>query len=224
MINDVLGDGIGYIELIDYMGNDLTVVNTARVSFSKQSDELSHKDVRLISYLAEHGHWSPFAHPQLSFRIKAPISVQRQWEKHRVGCVSNSESTRYVDKSSTYEFYIPKTLRKQGEAKQGSEGTVEEPLNDRLRWWMIGSCNESISSYDVLIKAGVAKEIARDLLPMATYTTWIWTASLATCARVYKERTTDGAQYEIGCYARAMANLIKPLFPVSWEALTKENG
>lgn len=222
IVNNILGDNIGYIELLDHMGSDLTVVNTARVSFARHSSgTLDTRDIRLINYLAKHHHWTPFAHPQIQVRIKAPISVQRQWFKHKIGIAENSESTRYVNMDS--EFYIPKNLRKQSmDNKQASDGDVDETYNRWFRRMAVEHYEKAVSLYKYMLNSNIAKEQARDVLPLATYTTWISTMSLYAAFNLWNQRTHDGAQWEIGQFAKGLESLIEPLFPESWKAL-KEN-
>lgn len=210
------------VELIDYMGDDLSVVNAARVSFDKEASysdfdgaSLPERDQKLINYLAKHNHWSPFAHTSLQFRIKAPIFVARQLGKHQVGLVWNEVSRRYVDDEP--EFYIPKEWRGRPEnAKQGSSGVVDadcEAFNN-----VVGHC---LWMYEDLLKDGVAPEQARMVLPQNTMTSWIWTGSLMAFARVYKQRIDPHAQYESQIVAKLINDNIPRLFKHSWKALTE---
>lgn len=212
----------GFIELIDCLGDDRTVVNAARVSFAKESAEFNDADAKLVKYLADHKHVSPFYHPQLMFRVKAPISVQRQWFKHKVGTAENSESTRYVEIQD--EFYLPDKFRAQSKSnKQGSDGyLVDEPGNYLQAYCnelYTQACEEAFSAYWLMIRAGVAKEQAREVLPLCTYTTWVWTASLAAVAHFIELRDEAHAQFEIRSYAQAMRTLAEQKFPVSIAAL-----
>ena len=234
----------GFVELIDVMGTDLTVCRAARVSFNKQSewdiDEvakkrlidsgstfnteelriLSLKDVKLIQYLAKHNHWTPFAHPQITMRVKAPISIRTQLFKHKQGMVENEISRRYV--SDEPEIYHPRwrTSPTNG-AKQGSEDFLK--FGDEYN-----TCNtvydmvikEAMFAYNTLLAKGIAPEQARFVLPQGTYTEWWWTGSLAAYARVCKLRSDSHAQWEIQQYATAFSDIISPLFRVSWSALT----
>ena len=234
----------GFVELIDVMGTDLTVCRAARVSFNKQSewdiDEvakkrlidsgstfnaeelqvLSLKDVKLIQYLAKHNHWTPFAHPQITMRVKAPISIRTQLFKHKQGMVENEISRRYV--SDEPEIYHPRwrTSPTNG-AKQGSEDFLEfgdEYNNCNTIYEMV--IKEAMFAYNTLLAKGIAPEQARFILPQGTYTEWWWTGSLAAYARVCKLRSDSHAQWEIQQYASAFSAIISPLFPVSWSALT----
>lgn len=218
----------GFVRLIEVMGSDLTVVNAARVSFHKESSwdgdiskALNDKDKKLISYLAKHKHWTPFAHPQIMLHIKAPISIRTQLFKHKVGFVENEISRRYVTEEP--EIYIPKWRTKPTNgAKQGSEDflTNEDTLAaaEAMYFEVAG---DALKTYHWLIGAGIAPEQARFALPQGTYTEWYWTGSLAAYARVFKQRIDPHAQWEVREYATAMGSLIQPYFPVCWEELTK---
>ena len=165
------------IQLIDKLGSDLSVVNAARVSFAKRKDELDEKDDKLIKYLAFHGHWSPFAHAFLSFRIKAPIFVARQLVKHQVGLSWNEVSRRYVDDKP--EFYIPFMWRKRPpeNIKQGS--SKEEIEFDIME--LIDTCK---GTYNYMLEEGIAPEMARMVLPQCMMTEWIWSGSVYAFSRV----------------------------------------
>lgn len=216
----------GFVSLIDYMGSDLTVVNAARVSFNKESkleeqdglSFLSVKDEKLIKYLAKNNHWTPFAHPVISLRIKAPIFVRTQLFKHKVGFTENEISRRYVTFDA--EVYNPhwRDAPKDG-AKQGSSGfsIYNKSADDVFN----SSVEKSITAYKSLLHLGIAPEQARSVLPQGTYTEWWWTGSLSAYARVYKQRIDAHAQWEVQQYAKAIGEIIEPLFPVSWKVLTE---
>ena len=211
-------------EYISHMGDDLTVVNAARVSFDKEgalTDDggLNDKDTRLISYLANHGHWTPFSHPQITLREEVPIFVARQRFKHMIGFTSNEVSRRYVDDQP--KFYYP-LWRKSPEAsiKQGSGLNHDNQLGVGTRYRSF--INDAVNFYDRLIKEGVAPEQARMVLPQSMFTSYYVTGSLAAWARMYKQRMHDTAQKEIQTLAANVADIIEPLYPVSWKALTQE--
>ena len=207
------------VELVDFMGSDLSVVNAARVSFAKVSDEFSDKDAKLISYLAKHGHWSPFAHNSISLRIKAPIFVARQLVKHQVGLVWNEVSRRYVDDEP--EFYFPEVWRGKPEnAKQGSGKDFKPLVNLQFHLAAKAACEEALARYLELVDKDVAPEQARMVLPQNTMTEWIWTGSLMAFARVCKQRLDAHAQLETQEVAKKINDIVEPLFPVSWKALT----
>lgn len=220
------------VDLKDYMGSDLAVVNAARVSFAKESEWeplvegceglpglLSEQDKRLISYLAKHQHWSPFAHNSLTFRIKAPIFVARQLVKHQVGGVWNEVSRRYVDDPPT--FYLPKVWRgKPVNAKQGSSGALEDVQPEMvISQTAQYSTQIALNTYTDMIACGVAPEQARMVLPQNTMTEWWWTGSLMFFARVCKQRLDPHAQQETREIAEQLAASIPQVFQHSWKAL-----
>lgn len=236
MSQDPLKDGISSVQLMDVMGSDLTVVNAARVSMSKESVEhpsgsLYEHDERLISYLARHNHWTPFSHPQVSLRIKMPIFIARQWFKHQVGFARNEVSRRYV--SDTPEFFLPTEWRGRApNVKQGSSNEIVDTLRhfDPCTWesWQTEPMNlaalhnqASLQSYSELLDSGVCPEQARMVLPQSMYTEFIETGSLAAYARLCKLRLDPHAQLEVRQYAQVVSDLIEPYFPVSWKALTQ---
>lgn len=201
-----------------HMGDDLMVVNAARVSFAKESERcetLSAGDAKLIGFLARNGHWTPFAHPQLTFHIKAPIFVARQLFKHKIGLTENEVSRRYVD--SDPEFFLPDVWRgRAANKKQGSEGVIDDggpPYYAKVAY------DTALRSYKHMLDRGVAPEQARMVLPQAMYTEWYWTGSLAAWARVCGLRDHEDAQAETAEIARQISDAIVPLFPVSWSSL-----
>ena len=232
----------GYVDLVDHMGSDITVCNAARVSFSNDTEweidedavkrlresgsayhkedvrKLSERDVKLLKYLATHHHWTPFAHPQITLRIKAPISIRTQCFKHKVGFTENEISRRYV--SFEPDFYYPEWRGKPtGNAKQGSDQFIN--LHKDIDSQYNSAIRVALYTYEQLLAEGVAPEQARFVLPQGMYTEWYWTGSLAAYARFYKQRIDTHAQYEVREYAKVIGNLISPLFPVSWVHLTK---
>ena len=212
-------DGVGFVQYVSHMGDDLTVANAARVSFNKESEEFGVRDEKLIQYLAKHNHWTPFAHPQITLRIKAPISIRTQLFKHKQGFVENEVSRRYV--SDPPSVYFPRWRGKPTNgAKQGSEDfmPLDDDYNTANRHYEL-TVREALLTYDQLLKHGVAPEQARFVLPQGTYTEWWWTGSLAAYARVYKLRSDPHAQWEVQQYANSISSLIEPLFPISWKAL-----
>lgn len=223
-VPNVLGDGIGSVTLLNRMGDDLTVVDSARVSFAKESAALgraktlgydipllSVEDKRLLEYLATHNHWTPFGHAQIQVRVKAPISVARQLVKHQVGLVWNEVSRRYV--SDKVEFYFPPTLRlkPEGSIKQGSSEQTT-PAYTRRIW---DTCDGAITLYKDMLAAGVAPEEARMVLPLSTYTEWIWTGSLMAWIRIIKLRDDPHAQSQTQQYGKAFSKIICHLYPES---------
>jgi len=235
------------VKFIDKMGSDLSVVNAARVSFSKTSDwvyevveevdvdsrtlmsykmpkDLKDQDKKLINFLAKNNHWTPFAHTSLTLHLKVPIFVARQLHKHQVGGVVNEVSRRYID--SDPEFYFPENWRKRHEnKKQGShedefvkEIEMVEHISPKDAARVL--CYTAHEVYTNMLKAGVCPEQARMLLPQNMYTEFYWTGSLVFFSRVYGLRSKPDAQLE----TRQIAELIDPIcskhFPYSWKALT----
>ena len=167
----------GFVEIMETFGSDLTVVNAARVSFDKESLELTQKDVGLINYLARHEHTSPFFHPQLRFRLRMPIFVAREWFRHTVGFSRNEISRRYVD--SEPSMWIPEELRERdANLKQGSKDTVIANNSEMVEVYK-SAMETSLKTYNFLLTANVAPEIARAVLPQSMYTEFIETGSLA---------------------------------------------
>jgi len=211
------------VTYLNHMGNDLSVVNAARVSFAKESkwddydsekDQyvLKEKDRKLIHYLAKHKHLSPFGHCFASFVVKAPIFVARQLVKHKF-LRWNEISRRYVD--SEPEFYVPDVWRGRSEdKKQGSSGTVD------LVDYSLDDYNENaVDFYTCLIRDGVAPEQARMVLPQSTMTEWYWSGSLDAFSDMCKLRCKSDTQYETRIVADHISNLMLNLFPKSWSAL-----
>ena len=228
------------VTLLDHMGSDLTVVNAARVSFDKRSEwahvpkdpsiygdnghwgVLGEKDAKLISYLAKHNHWTPFAHCFAQLRVKVPIFVARQLAKHQVGLVCNEQSRRYIDDEP--EFWFPETwrVRPEGSMKQGSGG--EHPASGIWGAAAVMNVASSLQLYSSMIADGVAPEQARIVLPLNTHTEWYWSGSLAAWARVCKLRLDPHAQIETHMIAELIYPEMQELFPVSWAALMEEHS
>ena len=188
----------GFVELVDSMGNDLSVVNSARVSFGKKKSKFDEKDKKLIKYLLEHEHTSPFRHASLQFHIKAPIFVLRQWQKHQVGCSWNEISGRYVEFKE--EYYIPRVFRKQSSNnKQGSFGEVD--ATQFCSEVYKNAMSSSFDRYKILLSSGVCREQARMVLPLSLYSECYWTCSLQAVLHFLRLRLDSHSQYEIRQYA-----------------------
>jgi len=214
------------VTYIDHMGSDLTVVNAARVSFGKKSEyiysrvdtngplekALHQRDVKLIRYLAQHKHISPFGHAFASFHVKAPVFVARQLVKHKF-LRWNEISRRYVDEDP--EFYVPDVWRGRSEdKKQGSDGVIDsDPMNTKGFYAMIKN------EYALLLQAGVAPEQARMVLPQSMMTEWYWSGSLDAFADMCHLRCKPDTQAETREVAEKIEDLMMNRFPVSWEAL-----
>jgi thymidylate synthase (FAD) len=206
-------------ELLETFGSDLTVVNAARVSLGKQVSEFTEKDAKLIKYLADHDHVSPFFHPQARFRLKMPIWMAREWFRHTVGFSRNEVSRRYVD--SEPEFHIPDEFRtRAANKKQGSNDDVH-PDNQRIVEAMRVRCKVVTDQYEAMLKDGVCPEQARMILPQCMMTEFIETGSIAAYARLVKLRTSPDAQKEIRDLAEDVSTLLYDAFPHSWKVLTE---
>lgn len=197
-------------ELLAHFGDDLMVVNAARVSYGKSKESFDERDARLMKYLVDHGHTSPFRHPQLQFRINCPIFVERQLFKHQVGLTANSISGRYVDFSD--EYWMPERLRLQSkDSKQGSEGFLDGDRNgyfvERVRR-LVDECRRLYSEME---SAGVAKEQCRVVLPLCLETQFVWTGSLAAFVHLWKLRLKPDAQAETREVAGMMLHEVKSL-------------
>lgn len=217
IILDPLGDNISSLELIRVSGSDLDVVNAARVSYGKVSTELVERDKKLIQYLMNHEHTSPFEHNQLSFRVKAPIFVIRQWMRHRMNSY-NEISYRYV--KAPVEFHIPHTWRFQDDTnRQCSTGAFHD---EELFAVYKKSVEDAYQAYEKLLEAGVGREQARGVLPLCTYSEFIYTTNLHSLLHFIKLRTHTGAQHEIRAYAYGLLELALPHFPASIEAFKKK--
>ena len=208
------------VQLIDHMGDDLTVVNAARVSMHKESTSLNEADKKLIHYLAKHNHWTPFAHVTFQFRIKMPIFVAREWGRSTVGLARNEVSRRYV--TETPEVWYPEAWREKADnVKQGSGDLLPEEVYKDVDNIYYGFAIMAIEeAYRDMLERGVCPEQARAVLPQSMMTEFIETGSLAAYARIYNLRTDPHAQKEIQEYAYAVGREIKKTCPVSWEALT----
>ena len=210
------------VEYLAHMGGDLLVVNAARVSFAKWKDEFDDKDAGLLRYLEQHGHESPFFHPQVCLRITAPIYVARQLFRHEVGGSKNEVSRRYV----TFEpvMDVPEVIRgfPTGNRKQGSGARLDGVQEVQAKRLMESAFKEAQRAYESLLQQGVAPEQARIVLPLALETQWIWTGSLAFFARVCRDRLASDAQEETQVVARQIAQIMKELFPAAWPVTLRD--
>lgn len=214
---DPLKDSISSIELIRISGSDVDIVNAARVSYGKSVEVVSEKDKGLLSFLMEHEHTSPFEHNQFSFRIKAPIFVARQWMRHRMNSY-NEISYRYV--KAPLEFYIPPYFRYQDlKNKQASVGAfTDQSLENAYKQ----SIEVSVKTYEHLLNSGVCREQARGVLPLCTYTHFIFTCNLHSLMHFLRLRLHAGAQYETRQYALGLLQLAQPHFPYTFELWHKK--
>lgn len=219
----------GYVRLNNVMGSDLSVVNSARVSYDKESTELSDKDVRLIRFLAREGHTSPFRHATLQFEVYAPLMVARQHWKYIVGSdhtmdAWNESSRRYITEEATFYVPGPEEWRSAPEnSKQGSGDPVSFDYGCSLTGDLQQLIDLGLQAYENAIAGGVCAEQARLFLPAyGMYVRYYWTASLQSVAHFLQQRLAHDSQVEIQAYAKAVKDLATPHFPVSIEELTKQ--
>jgi thymidylate synthase (FAD) len=218
----MMPDGIGFVELVETFGDDLTVVNAARVSFDKISTELTEGDKKLINYLAKHDHVSPFFHPQVRLRLKMPIFVAREWFRHTIGFARNEVSRRYVD--TPPECWVPaaeEIRERDPKVKQGSKSTPVEEAEE-VHQVFVAQTEGALKTYHDLLARGVAPEVARSVLPQSMYTEFWETASEYAYARLCNLRLDPSAQKEIRSYATIVHELMLEAFPVSWTALSNQ--
>lgn len=216
---DPLGDGVSSLQLVRVSGSDIDVVNAARVSFGKFVTTMSERDAKLVEYLMQHNHTSPFEHNQFSFRVKCPLFVARQWMRHRMNSY-NEISYRYV--KAPLEFYTPVNWRYQdSNNRQASSGSFQD---DAVRERYLQALEDARKAYEFLLEHNVARELARGLLPLCTYTEFIFTCNLHSLTHFLKLRLHTGAQIEIQEYAKGMLRLALPHFPVSMGAWKKFNA
>lgn len=220
----------GYVRLVDTLGTDLTVANAARVSFDKESTELTKQDERIISFLGRHGHTSPFRHAMAQFEVYAPLMVARQWWKYCIGSdhaidAWNESSRRYVTEEP--EFYIPNNAEWRSlpdDKKQGSGPPLSPGDGEHWTTALENYCRAGEDLYNNATEAGIATEQARLFLPAyGMYVRWRWTASLQSTAHFINQRVAHDAQKEIQDYAKAVYKTVKEQYPTSLDALlTKE--
>ena len=215
----------GFIELLGIFGDELTIVNSARVSFGTEKTKLSDGDVKLMNYLRDNKHFSPFRHLMFRFKIKAPEFVMRQLYKHVVGieatsscCIKdhawNELSGRYKKIES---FYTPESWRKQSkDSKQASEGKVEGDVEKDCQKTYNDCMSNILESYNKLLELGVAKEEARIILPLSMYSEVIWTCSFQAIANFIELRDHEHSQWEIREYATVFKEIIKKYLPITY--------
>lgn len=216
----------GYVRLIDHMGSDLSVVNAARASFAKESNDFSQSDAKLISFLARENHMSPFRHAFVTFEFYAPLMVARQHWKYVVGSdhtmdAWNESSRRYITQDP--EFYAPSADEWRLAAedkKQGSAGLAGPWIGSVLTTELNNLITKCESLYNMAIDNGIAPEQARLFLPSyGMYLSYRWSCSLQSVALFLNQRLSEDSQVEIQEYAKAVYELVKPLYPVSLYAL-----
>lgn len=219
----------GYVRCVDVMGSDLSVVNAARVSYNKATDQMREEDEKLIAYLAKHGHTSPFRHASIQFEIYAPLMVARQWWKYIIGSAHQDPFTAWNESSRRYvteeiEFYMPSDDQwrsKPENSKQGSGLPLDQKIGAEACEKLLNQINEGMKNYDWAIENGIATEQARLFLPSAygLMVRWYWTTSLQGVAHFLNQRTDAHAQFEIQEYANAVEILASEKFPIALKAL-----
>ena len=221
----------GYVRLVDTLGNDLSVVNAARVSYDKESEEFTPKDEKLISFLVREGHTSPFRHAALTFEVYAPLFVARQWWKYAVSSTHvddqngwNESSRRYITEQE--EFYVPSASSWRSKPENSKQGSGE-PLHYSIGAYYTNKLNDLISEgtrlYHDAMKDNVAPEIARLFLPAyGLYVRWRWTTSLQGVMTFLDQRLEHDAQVEIQEYAKAIRDLSHEAFPQTFKVLNNE--
>ncbi|BDP42834.1 hypothetical protein DAETH_28030 [Deinococcus aetherius] len=221
-----LGDGIGSVSLVQSVGDDKMIVNAARVSFGGDNGApLNSRDEKLIRYLLTHHHGSPFEHNLITFKVVCPIFVDRQAVRHRVGVSKNEVSGRYVELQE--RNFTPPAFRKQApsnrQASVEDDGTLDQEAASRI--WAEAWRN-AFGAYQELLRLGVTREQARGVLPLSLYTESYYTFNIRSLLHFLELRDHEGAQYETRLFARAMAELAEPLFPVTfreWMSLKKSH-
>jgi thymidylate synthase (FAD) len=224
---ELYNDGIGVVEYVDHMGSDLTIVNSARVSFGKHRDSLDEKDEKLIKYLVNHKHTSTFEHNVITFRFVVPLYIRSQHHRHRTWSY-NEISRRYTDLDM--RFYEPKTFRTQHKSNRQASN-AEELINPHIEEekhrgdrdyipakasTLVAAHNtQSLILFDKLIEAGVCREQARGVLPQNLYTEYYGSCNLSNLLKFIELRTHDGAQWEIQQVANACLDIAETLWPVS---------
>lgn len=207
----------GFVKLVDFIGGDMRAVESARVSFGGESKGQD-RDKKLLQYLVEHDHWTPFEHSVFQFHVKCPIFVARQWMRHRMASY-NEISARYTEVKE--EFYVPEKFRAQDTVnRQGSlaSGALD---NAALLREYENSLKNSYETYEKLIKKGVAREMARMALPVSQYTQYYWTVNARSLLNFLRLRMEQHAQHEIREYANVIAGIFREKMPWTWEAFDK---
>ena len=207
-------------QLVDWMGDDNSIVTAARVSFAKEaSNYTEEQNHRLINFLARERHELPFAHTAITLRCSAPVPIRTQCFKSKVGFVENEESRRYI--TSTPELFVPDAFREAVKDKKQGSGGVHEWSSHYKRVYE-DHCRDAIEHYLDMIRVGICPEQARFILPQGIMVNWIWTGSLLAYSRFCKLRLKPDAQAEVRIMAEQVSDIMAGLYPVSWSALQEE--
>lgn len=225
-VDSVIGQDVirvldhGYVALDAALADDLAVVNGARVSFNQESDELTERDSGLIRFLMREGHGSPFEHGYFRFIVKAPLFVVREHHRHRAGHSYNEWSGRYSKMEP--EFYVPEYVRTQvGKPGAYRFEPVEDDIRDAARSEIEENAKRAFDSYERMLEQGVAKEVARAVLPLSTYTKYYWSCNPRSLMHFCSLRNHEAAQYEIRQYAAAAESFLERLMPVTHAAFAE---
>jgi thymidylate synthase (FAD) len=218
---ELYGDGIGRVEYVEHMGSDLTIVNSARVSFGVHKEELDERDIKLIKYLIKHKHTSTLEHNFITFRFKVPLFIRSQHHRHRTWSY-NEISRRYTDVN--LEFYQPNQFRTQHKSnRQASNNELIDPVLMRFEdggtltaaGALRSHHDKSLKLYHELLESGVCREQARGVLPQNLYTEYYGTTNLNNLMKFIGLRLHDGAQWEIQLVAQACLDIAEELYPVT---------
>jgi thymidylate synthase (FAD) len=208
----------GFVRLDDAMASDLSVVNGARVSFARRKEEMEEADAGLIRFLMRERHASPFEHSVFRFHVRSPIFIAREWFRHRWGSF-NEFSMRYA--KATDEFYVPEPedVRSQvGKPGAYSFEPVSDELAERTREELQAVYETAYETYERLVEAGVARELARSVIPVGAYTEFFWTVNARALMNFVSLRAADAAQREIRMYAEAVESFFEQKMPVTHAA------
>jgi thymidylate synthase (FAD) len=212
----------GFLALDAALASDLAVVNGARVSFNQESDEMTERDAGLIRFLVRNRHGSPFEHGYFRFIVKAPLFVVREHHRHRAGHSYNEWSGRYSKMEP--EFYVPDYVRTQvGKPGAYSFEPVDEETRELARREIETQALEAFEAYERMLERGVAKELARSVLPLTMYTKYYWSCNPRSLMHFCSLRNHDDAQFEIRQYADAAESFLEKLMPITHSAFV-ENG
>ncbi len=228
-IDNILGDGIGFVELQDHMGGDTQVVNSARVSYGKQVDTLSDKDKRLIKRLISDKHVSVLRSTVFTFRVACPLAIRNQWYRHVIGGAYANDQIGWNEISRRYtavnrQYYIPADFRGQDPDNKQASVPLEKDEQDMLRELFTASLELAEKNYEELLAMGVAREQARMILPQCLYTEFLWTASLQAVIHFLELRDKPEAQWEIVAYAQGIRALVTPIVPTVLALLGDSDG
>jgi thymidylate synthase (FAD) len=213
----------GFVRLDDVMASDLSVANAARVSFARRKDEMDDADAGLIRFLMRERHGTPFEHNAFRFHVRCPIFVAREWFRHRVGSF-NEFSMRYA--KATDDFYVPEPedVRSQvGKPGAYTFETVDPELAEQTREEMRAVYEAAFATYERLVEQGIAREVARAVLPVGAYTEFYWTINARSLMNFVSLRAAEAAQREIRRYAEAVERFLEQQMPITHAAFVANN-